>query len=166
MEAGEPNNELGSLLEVVRSVFVQRGEWPSRQYVQAVLDQDHYVDLDEALAAAPRGLLRTSGSQRDAEVILTVRGLQASSAEAEVGRFVEALRWCVDEVRGVRPTDPSKAEDLELSSDQFADEWRSRGRTVSDLDLTKLRAMVVTEGIYDWLSGDGAHWSMRLCGDS
>jgi hypothetical protein len=36
---------LDALLEVVRKVFEQRGKWPTRQYVEAVLDQDYYLDL-------------------------------------------------------------------------------------------------------------------------
>ncbi len=165
MEVRERNQEVGPIFEVVRSTFEKNGEWPSRQYVQAVLDQDYYVDLDETLAAAPPDHLRTSGTQRDAKVILTLRGLYASGADAEVERFVEALRWCVDVVLGFRPSHPGKSEDVRLTSDQFADEWRSRGHDVSALDLAKLLEMIKTEGIFDSLSGEGAQWSMTLSYD-
>jgi hypothetical protein len=135
MESRDP---LDCLLEVVATVFRERGEWPSRQYVQAVLDQDYYVDLDEAMSSASSGLLVASGSQPRDKISLTVSGLHEAGAKDEVERFVEVLRWCVDEVIGFRPSDPSQTEEVHVNSEQFRAEWEQRHRGTSDLDLAKL----------------------------
>lgn len=153
------------LLEVIRSVFEVRGAWPSRQYVQAVLLQDYGIDLDETLLSTKPGFLRGETHRRDSKLMLTVPGLHAAGAFEEVKRFVEMLRWCVDEVSGFRPAEPGVAEDLEISSDRLRDEWHQRGRNTSDLDLTKLLELVRIEGIFDSLHGEGPHWSMTLSYD-
>jgi hypothetical protein len=151
-----------ALLEVVRRAFDLEGKWPSRQWVEAVLDQDHYLDLGEIIEVIPRSLVYLSGTQESSEVILTVAGLHASGAERDTERFVEALRWCVDAQLGFRPTDPGVSEEVKLEAGQFESEWVSRGEKVSKADLAKLRSMFVTEGIYSSISGEGKAWVITM----
>jgi uncharacterized protein (TIGR02391 family) len=151
-----------ALLEVVREAFDRSGRWPTRQYVEAMLDQDHYMELDEILEAAPRLLVYSTGTQEGSEVILTVAGLAAAGAETDVKRFVEALRWCVDEQLGFRPSDPGATEEVKIEADQFRSEWASRGEEVSAVDLIKLRAMLTTEGIYSSIGGEDGKWTVTL----
>jgi uncharacterized protein (TIGR02391 family) len=162
MDSRDP---LACLLEVVASVFRERGEWPSRQYVQAVLDQDFYVDLDEASSLASSDLLIESGSQPKDKIRLTVRGLHEAGAKAEVERYVEVLRWCVDEAMGFRPSDPGQSEEVQVSSEQLRAEWELRGRSDSDLDLAKLYELIRMEGIFTSLHEEGGSWSMDLSYD-
>jgi uncharacterized protein (TIGR02391 family) len=151
-----------ALLEVVRGAFDRSGRWPTRQYVEAVLDQDHGIDLDEILEAAPRSLVYSTGTQDSSEVILTVAGLAAAGAGTDVKRFVEALRWCVAEQLGFRPSDPGATEELKIEADQFTSEWASRGEKASAVDLIKLRAMLTTEGIYSSIGGEDGRWMVTL----
>jgi len=153
---------LDALLEVVRKVFEQRGKWPTRQYVQAVLDQDYHLDLDDVLEAAPRSLVYSTGTQEGSDVTLTVAGLAAAGDSEDVQRFVEALRWCVAEQMGFRPADPGKTEQLRLEAEQFRSEWTSRGPTVTATEMAKLRAMLTTEGIYSSIGGEGDSWTVTL----
>ncbi len=153
---------LDALLEVVRKVFEQRGKWPTRQYVQAVLDQDYHLDLDDVLEAAPQSLVYSTGTQEGSEVTLTVAGLAAAGDKEDVQRFVEALRWCVAEQMGFRPADPGKTEQLRLEAEQFRSEWTSRGQTVTATEMAKLRAMLTTEGIYSSIGGEGDSWTVTL----
>jgi hypothetical protein len=106
------------------------------------------MDLDEILEGAPRSRVYSTGTQENSEVVLTVAGLAAAGAETDVKRFVEALRWCVAEQLGFRPSDPGATEEVKIEADQFTSEWASRGETVSAVDLIKLRATLTTEGIY------------------
>lgn len=152
----------GALLKVVRGAFDRSGRWPTRQYVEAVLDQDHNMDLDEILESAPRSLVYSTGTQESSEVILTVAGLAAAGAETDVKRFVEALRWCVAEQLGFRPSDPGATEEVKIEVDQFTSEWASRGAKTSAVDLIKLRAMLTTEGIYSSIGGEDGKWIVTL----
>lgn len=149
-------------LEVVSEVFERSGRWPTRQYVEAVLDQDHRLDLEEVLGRAPRALIYATGTQESSEVILTVPGLAAAGATRDVGRFVEALRWCVEAQIGFRPSDPGAAKEVKIEADQFKSEWSSRGEEASELELAKLRAMFVTEGIYSSIGGEDGRWTLSL----
>lgn len=151
-----------ALLEVVRRAFDNEGKWPTRQWVDAVLDQDHYLDLEEILETVPRSLVYPTGTQESSEVILTVAGLHAAGADTDVRRFVQALRWCVDAQLGFRPADPGVTEEVRLEASQFESEWASRGEKVSKTDLTKLRAMFVTEGIYSSIGGEGKEWVITM----
>jgi hypothetical protein len=151
-----------ALLEVVRRAFDREGKWPTRQWVDAVLDQDHYLDLEEILETVPRSLVYPTGTQESSEVILTVAGLHAAGADKDVRRFVQALRWCVDAQLGFRPADPEVSEEVRLEAGQFESEWVSRGEKVSKTDLTKLRAMFVTEAIYGSIGGEGKKWVITM----
>ncbi len=149
-------------MEVVRRAFDKEGKWPTWQWVDAVLDQDHYLDLEEILETVPRSLAYSIGTQESSEVTLTVAGLHAAGADKDVRRFVQALRWCVDAQLGFRPADPNVSEEVKLEAGQFQSEWVSRGETVSKTDLTKLRAMFVTEGIYSSIGGEGKKWVIAM----
>jgi uncharacterized protein (TIGR02391 family) len=151
-----------TLFKVVKEAFDRGGRWPIRQYVEAVLDQDHYMDLDEILEEVPRSLVYSTGTQESSEVILTVAGLAAAGAERDVRRFVEALHWCVDAQKGFRPSDPGATEEVRLGADQFKSEWVSCGEEVSAVDLVKLRAMLSTEGIYSSIGGEDGKWTVTL----
>ncbi len=120
------------------------------------------MDLDEILERTPRSRVYSTGPQENAEVILTVAGLAAAGAETDVKRFVEALRWCVAEQLGFRPSDPGATEELKIEADQFRSEWASRGEKVSAVDLIKLRAMLTTEGIYSSIGGEEGQWIVSL----
>jgi uncharacterized protein (TIGR02391 family) len=151
-----------AFLEVVRAAFDREGKWPTRQWVEAVLDQDHSLDLEEILGATPRSLAYADGPQESSTVILTVAGLHAAGAERDVRRFLQALGWCVDSALGFRPSAPDVPEDVRIEAGQFESEWESRGEEVSKVDLTKLRAMFTTEGIYASIGGEGKTWQISL----
>jgi uncharacterized protein (TIGR02391 family) len=150
------------LLEVVGEVFEQHATWPTRHYVGAVLDQDHDLDLDEALAATPQSLVLPTGSHEDSKVVLSVAGLAAAGDDADVGRFVEALRWAVAEALGTRPGDPREVVEVSFEAEQFKIEWASRGVETDDGDLAKLHEMFLTEGIFSWMGGEGHDWTIKL----
>ncbi len=120
------------------------------------------MDLDEILEAAPRLLVYSTGTQEGSEVILTVAGLAAAGAKTDVKRFMEALRRCVDEQLGFRPSNPGATEEVKIEADQFRSEWASRGEKVSAVDLIKLRAMLTTEGIYSSIGGENGKWTVTL----
>jgi uncharacterized protein (TIGR02391 family) len=160
--AESENQAVVKLLEVVGAVFEEHASWPTRHYVGAVLDQDHDLDLGEALAAAPRSLLLPTGPQEDSKVVLTVAGLAAARDDGDVGRFIEALRWAVAEALGTRPSDPREVVEVTLEAGQFRAEWESRGTRTDDSDLAKLHEMFLTEGIYSWMGGEGHDWTIKL----
>lgn len=162
MASDTENTSREALLSVVKDAFDRDGKWPTRQWVEAVLDQDHYLDLEEALEAAPRSLIYATGTQESSEVVLTVAGLHAAGAERDVRRFIQALGWCVDAQLGFRPTEPDVSEQVKLQVGQFESEWVSRGERVSKSDLAKLRAMFVTEGIYSSIGGENKNWEITL----
>jgi uncharacterized protein (TIGR02391 family) len=161
IEVDEKSAEV-RLLEVVADVFEKHAAWPTRHYVGAVLDQDHELDLDEALAAAPQSLVLPTGSHEDSKVVLTVAGLAAAGDDADVGRFVEALRWAVAEALGIRPSDPREVVEVSLEAEQFKTEWASRGVETDEGDLVKLHEMFLTEGIFSWMGGEGHDWTIKL----
>jgi uncharacterized protein (TIGR02391 family) len=155
-------NKTNALLAVVAEVFDEHGDWPVRQYVDAKLEQDHDLELDDCLTATPRALVAAAGHGEDSEVALRVAGLAAAGSATIVDRFVEALRWFVAEVSGSRPTHPGTTEEVRVTSEQLRSEWSSRNVDVSDLDLKKLRALIVLEGVHGGLSGEGHAWSLLL----
>jgi hypothetical protein len=151
-----------ALLQVVREAFGRKGTWPRRQHVEAALDQDYGFDLEDALTVRPHTLVRADGIGAGSEVILTVAGLAAAGAEHEVDLFIESLRWCVDTVLGFRPSDPDVTEEVKLESGEFKSEWKAKGVEIDDIDLAKLHAMFLTEGVYGGMSGGGATWTITL----
>lgn len=155
-------NKTDALLAVVATVFDEHGEWPVRQYVDAKLEQDHYLELDDCLAATPRGLVAAAGHGEDSEVALRVAGLAAAGSPSAVDRFVEALKWFVTELGGFHPTHPGTTEEVRITSEQLRSEWSSRNVNVSDLDLKKLRALILLEGTHAGFSGEGHDWSLLL----
>ena len=126
------------------------------------LAHQHGATREEVLETVPRSLVYPTGTQESSEVILTVAGLHAAGADNDVRRFVQALRWCVDEQLGFRPEDPNVSEEVKLEAGQFESEWASRGEKVSKADLTKLRAMFVTEGVYSSIGGEGNKWVITM----
>lgn len=72
------------------------------------------------------------------------------------------MGWCVDAQLGFRPSEPNVREEVRLEVGQFESEWVSRGERVSKTDLTKLRAMFVTEGIYSSIGGEDKNWGITL----
>jgi uncharacterized protein (TIGR02391 family) len=159
---GDEKSAEQRLLEVVGDVFREHATWPTRHYVGAILDQDHDLDLDEALTAAPRSLVLPTGPQEDSKVVLTVPGLAAAGDDGDVRRFIEALRWAVAEALGTRPSDPREVVEVTLEAEQFRTEWESRGARTDDSDLAKLHEMFLTEGIYSWMAGEGHSWTIKL----
>jgi uncharacterized protein (TIGR02391 family) len=155
-------NKSGALLTVVAKVFDEYGEWPVRQYVEARLEQDHDLELDDCLAAMPRALVAAAGHGEDSEVALRVAGLVAVGSSAIVERFIEALRWLVDDLGGSSPAHPGSTEEVRITSAQLRSEWSSRNVDVSDLDLKKLRALIMLEGVHAGFSGEGHDWSLLL----
>lgn len=151
-----------ALLAVIAGVFDQHGTWPIRQYVEARLEQDHRIDLDACLGAAPANLVAASGFSEESEVALRIAGLVAAGSTAIVERFIEALRWCVDELDGSLPAHPGTREEVRVSSGQLRDEWAQRGAEITDLDLKKLLALIRLEGTHGGLSGEGHEWSVVL----
>lgn len=127
--AKEEKSPEETLLSIVKDAFDRQGTWPTWQYVEAVIDQDHQLELNEVLASARRSRVFSNGTQDGSEVILTVAGLAAAGAERDVRRFVEALRWCVAEQMGFRP-DPGKPEEVRIDAERFKSEWESRGEKV------------------------------------
>jgi uncharacterized protein (TIGR02391 family) len=151
-----------ALLKVVAGVFDEHGEWPTRQYVEAELEQDHGLDLEECLAATPPNLLAAAGQGEDSELALRISGLAAAGSVTIVERFIEALRWCVDAVSGSRPKHPGTIEDISISAEELRAEWAMRNVEVSDLDLKKLRALILLEGTFAGFSGEAHSWSIDL----
>jgi uncharacterized protein (TIGR02391 family) len=151
-----------ALLGVVGRVFEEHGEWPIRQYVEAELEQDHRLELEDCLSATPRGFVAAAGHGEDSEVALRIAGLVAAGPSVIVGRFVEALRWFVAELLGSRPAHPGTTEDVSVTSEQLRSEWASRNVEVGDLDLKKLRALLLLEGTFAGFSGEGHDWTILL----
>jgi hypothetical protein len=83
-------NKTNALLAVVATVFDEHGDWPVRQYVDAKLEQDHDLELDDCLAVTPRALVAAAGHGEDSEVALRVAGLVAGGPAPIVDRFIEA----------------------------------------------------------------------------
>lgn len=53
-------NKTDALLSVA-ALFDEHGEWPVRQYVDAKLEQDHELELDDCLTVTPRALVAAAG---------------------------------------------------------------------------------------------------------
>lgn len=155
-------DKTAALLAVISKVFDEHGEWPVRQYVDAKLEQDHDLELDDCLNATPAELVAAAGHGEDNEVALRVAGLASAGSPAIVDRFIEALKWFVAELGGSSPTHPGTTEDVRVSSEQLRSEWSSRNVEVSDLDLKKLRALILLEGTHAGFSGEGHDWSLLL----
>jgi uncharacterized protein (TIGR02391 family) len=158
----ESQKRVKALLTVVGTVFEEYGEWPTRQYVEAELEQDFRLDLDDCLNVTPSRLVAAGVTGEDGQIALRVAGLAEAGLEKTVGRFVEAIRWCVTELGGSRPTHPGQTEEVRVDSEQFRSEWSSRGVEVNDLDLKKLAAMIRLEGNFAGFSGEGHKWSILL----
>ena len=137
-----PTPEQRSLLEAVSRPFLQTGEWPVMDYVDAVLD-DQGLDVWRVRETFSSWPVRYSavwpgpGSLINAEekIGLTVAGLGLCAALSEDARaivedYLVVLRYLADRFREA-PASPTEARHVEVTSDDIGSRLEEVGRVVS-----------------------------------
>lgn len=108
------------MLEVVADSMRREGEWPTYQFVDKQLDARGY-DLEMILKEVPEGLVRSfrlgDAQPQDADPVrLTLAGLAEGGGWPEVNLFLRVLQWLVQQERAFRPSTPSTAEEVVVTS--------------------------------------------------
>lgn len=149
-------------MATIYAPFAASAEWPKYQYVDKELDAVG-VDLTAALEEMPQGLLvpdpRWPGHflQPGDEMALTVRGLAAVGAAADIELFVRFLKLVAGRERDFRPSSPTAAEELAVTSAEVAAELG-----VGELELRKLWALTRVEPLLGSGGGHPDDWRYEI----
>lgn len=169
------------LLQLIYEPFQQYGQWPIFQHVNAVAW--HELKTPEGEPLEPRhvyyevsasGLVRPpvhrdrAWELREETVVrLTLLGLtHLDAAGAEIGNFVNAVRYIGERAHNFRPASPAAAEHLQITSEEIRLTLRL---DLGDRALLRLAYLLQDEasGIWTSFSGPdpGAGWSLTVDGD-
>jgi predicted KAP-like P-loop ATPase len=130
------------LLEVLYDAFLEHGAWPQYANVEAILDRDHRVELEDVLADLPIGLLwpDPAASQQihdQQELAPTLYGLTfVDTARADVSLFVELYRWGAKRRRDYVPP-PTESQELLVSAVEAATELSGAEAGVTAQDVLR-----------------------------
>lgn len=146
MELPELSEAHVQLVEITYSGFREAGAWPTTSYVDAILDQDHQLDMDVVLADMPLGVVIVNGGYTaNSEVRATVVGLRyVHGAAQDLEDFVALIRAAADRERETRPG-PREVSEVELTAADAEAIW---GRPLTPSDLTRVFEIVSTEGVH------------------
>lgn len=141
--------------------------WPRSQWIDKVLDRNNGPDLFKILPSIPeRYILYNRYSPTDSELKLTLAGIASCAHSAgDVHLFMRTLRWCADRERTFRPRDPTKEEELRLTSQDAENDWTRSGADVSPLILRKAFALADAEHIHHGCgqsSEDPTDWNLAI----
>ena len=163
MDLATPTPDHKLLLQAVYEVFDPDGSWPVYQHLDARLDQDHGLAIDEVLATMPDGLLRVFTPIRpDTVVALRVAGLMhCDGAEDAVALFLHALKWCIAKERSFRPA----SQQLVLSSADASREWAEDGVSVEGATLATAAARLQSEQLYAGINSGADEWTITVPAD-
>jgi uncharacterized protein (TIGR02391 family) len=143
------------VLQVIYELWSAEIKWPLFGYLDAVLDQEHEIELSSVLSTVPDELVvytRIPSASDDSEVRLTIAGIaQCKHSLGDVQLFMRALKWCVRRQKEHRPAS-TKPEQLKLTSTEAAADWTADGAEVSDVILAKAYSLLTSENI-SWGSG-------------
>jgi len=159
-----------TVLSTIYSLFGERGEWPTYQYVDRLLDQEKGLNLVEAMRWMPGGWVLGADARRSEErVSLSVPALaRTPGAEGDVERFIRFLRWAVERDSSYLPLSPTAFEPLILTSLDFRRHEETSGHVLSDLEARRLfeilqsEPQIIQEGSYD---AKGQQWTIALSDD-
>jgi hypothetical protein len=150
MELPELSEAHVQLLKVAYDGFRQAGAWPTTSFVDAILDQDHELDLDVILADIPLGVVIVNGGYTEtSEVRATLIGRQVDDAWQDLEDFVALIRAAAERERKARPG-PREVSQFELTAADAQAIW---GRQLTSGDLTRLFEIVSTEGVHSGACG-------------
>src|SRR4051794_647231 len=106
------------LIAVIADVVRRDAVWPVYQYVDAVLDHEHDVAIEDALSDLPHELAYSQGGNNpQATMVATVPGLAQQSALSEdLARFVKVIARAADAERAFLPS-PVEQSEIRLTPD-------------------------------------------------
>jgi hypothetical protein len=105
--------------------------------------------------------------REDSEVRLRVRAIAAcENSEKDLELFVRAVRWLAEKERSFWPSSPHAAEQVRVTSEQFAIDLAGEGANVDSVGLAKIYSLADIERV-SWggshgIDGDAGKWEMNL----
>lgn len=157
------------IVQVVYDVFRADGEWPIVGAVDRVADERWEIDAHAVLKRLSSDIALVDQLQLrdDHPVKLRVRGIMAcESSGADLRLFVRAVRWLAEKERSFRPTSMHAAEEIRVTSEQFAADVASEGIAVDSVASAKVSALAEVERL-TWggtfrIDGDPGRWEINL----
>jgi len=160
------------MLELMWNAFCAAGEWPTFQYVSAsiwreleVEPRDSYYQLSEADFVSPRVTAQRSFDLRaETRVGISLTGLMhLRAADADVGRFVSAVRYVGDRSARFHPSTSTAPEELRVTSEEIR---LGLPFTPTEAEILRLAALVKEHAWRIWTTfagpDAGGQWSLTV----
>ena len=157
------------IVQATYDVFRETGRWPSVDAIDRVADERWEIDAFAVLKTLPRdvALVDARHLREDQEVklrVAAIAGCEDSGADVEL--FLHAVRWLAEKERSFRPVSRHAAEQVAVTSEQFAADLASEGIRVDRVGLAKGYILTSIEnvtwgGSFD-IDGESGRWQINL----
>jgi predicted nucleotide-binding protein len=169
----ELSDEQRQMLDSIYGAFVEFGSWPTFQYVSADVWREDQEEPRETYYALSKAALvrpaikpeRPFELREDTAVGVSLQGLmQLGEAKGDLLRFVEVIRYIGGRASNWRPSSPTAAEKLQITSDELAE---ALGLDSADKTLERQAALIRDHAASIWvgLSGPGESGSWDITVD-
>jgi hypothetical protein len=148
------------LISVVADALAAVNAWPRYDYVDAKLDHEHAMAIEDALADLPPELAYSQGGHNPQSLLVaTVPGLAGQQVvRADIERFVSVIALAAEAERSFWPS-PVEQRDLVLKP---ADVLGVLGSNVSAHDITRLGVLLNIERPVSFSGQAEGQWSLRV----
>jgi hypothetical protein len=160
------------MLQVMWDAFAAAGEWPTFQYVSAILwrevelePRDVYYELGRESLVLPRiDPQRAFQLRDDTRIGISLKGLMyVDDAQSDLGRFVDAVRYIGSRASRFRPSSSTTPEDLRVSSEEIR---LASTFAPSEPEVVRLAALIRDRAPALWTSfnapGGTGEWSLTV----
>lgn len=160
------------MLQVMWDAFAAAGEWPTFQYVSAILwrvfevePRNVYYELSDQWFVLPRiDPHRGFQLRDDTRIGISLKGLMyLDDAQNDLARFVDAVRYIGGRASRFRPLSSTAAEDLRVSSEEIR---VASTFAPSEPEVVRLAALIRDHASTLWTSFNGpggtGEWSLTV----
>jgi len=154
----EPRHKL--LIGVIADVLRDHSAWPRYDYVEAVLEHEHQIAIEDALVDLPPELAHSqSGNNPQATIVATVPGLAGQYAvQADLERFIRIIAKAAEAEQTFLPS-PVEQRELKLTRDIVLADL---GEELSPADVKRLGLLLNIERPVSFSGQADGEWALQV----
>ena len=165
----ELGREQRLIVQATYDVFRETGRWPSVDTIDRLADERWGIDAFAVLRTLPPdvALVDARHLREDQEVKLRVGAIAGcDNSRSDVELFLHAVRWLAEKERSFRPVSEHAAEQISVTSEQFAADLAAEGIRVDAKGLRKVYILANLENV-TWggsvdIDGESGKWQINL----
>jgi hypothetical protein len=153
------------VLDTIFEVFRDNARWPTFDYVDKRVYDNHGLELREVLDSLPLDLVMYSRYGQPEETLpLRMAGVACCEhTEGVIRTFLRMLAWCVEKQQAHNPLPFEKTVAPSVTAKDAVQEWKDRGWEVSDLIVERAFELMKVEGLHggwSFNSNEPLSWSI------